>query len=419
MSVAHLAGFVAIRRAGDEGAEEAGRRFRGRTLRLRFASAVVLLLASAAVAAGSDAESGPLTQSRLLEQQLTHYRQLATDVAAAPAQIVPTIHPGDALDAAPRLARWLIALGDLAAGVPVPTAYTGELVEAVQRFQARHGLVQDGVIGVATATALAVPAAARVRQIELTLARLRQLPPLESGRAVLVNVPAFELEAFDEVEAGPPPVLRMSVVVGHAFRTETPFFTAAMRTVVFAPYWHVPRSITRKEMLPKLRGDPEYLAAQDMEIVADGSVLAPTTDAIARLAEGRAELRQRPGPLNALGHVKFLFPNAYHVYMHDTPARGLFRRTRRDFSHGCIRLADAPALARWVLGGEGWDAGRVDGMLEVAGQTSVPLRHPIPVVIGYATAVARADGTISFYEDVYGRDAALERTSTDGSRYLR
>jgi murein L,D-transpeptidase YcbB/YkuD len=384
---------------------------------MRFATSLLLLLIPAAALAQSI--ESPFAGRRLLEQQLVRYRRLADDATIAPAVVVPTIHPGDALAAAPRLAHWLVALGDLAADVPEPTSYAGELVEGVQRFQVRHGLTPDGVIGASTAKALAVPVGARVRQIELALERLRRMPALPPGRAVFVNVAAFELEAFDDVDAGEMPTVRMSVVAGRAVRTETPFFTALMTTVVYAPYWHVPRSITRKEILPKLRQDPEYLADQDMEIVADGSVLASTPDALAQLAAGRAELRQRPGPLNALGHVKFLLPNPYHVYMHDTPARELFRRTRRDFSHGCIRLADAPALGRWVLGAEGWDAARVDAMLTVEQQTSVPLRHAIPVVIDYATAVARSDGTISFYEDVYGRDTALERALIDGAGYLR
>jgi len=177
--------------------------------------------------------------------------------------------------------------------------------------------------------------------------------------------------------------------------------------------------IVTKEVVPKQRRNPGYLAAEQMEIVSGGRVLAPTADAIERLAQGGAGLRQRPGPQNALGRVKFLFPNAYRAYMHDTPARHLFERTQRDFSHGCIRLADAAALARWVLAGEGWDAARVDDMLAATRETFVPLRHPIPVVIAYATAVAHLDGTIAFYDDIYGHDAALERALDGGFRYLR
>jgi murein L,D-transpeptidase YcbB/YkuD len=279
----------------------------------------------------------------------------------------------------------------------------------VQRFQERHGLLADGIIGTSTAQALAVPATRRARQIEIALERLRWLPTFARERALIVNVPAFQVWGFDEVGSGQAPAIQMSVVVGRALRTETPFFTGTMETVVFAPYWNVPPSILQKEIVPKLRENPGYLATQNMEIVGEGSVLAPSSAATARLINGGASVRQRPGPRNSLGRVKFLFPNPYDVYMHDTPLLRLFQRTRRDFSHGCIRLADAGALARWVLAGEGWDADRVDAMLAARRQVSVPLRRGIPVVIGYTTAVARLDGTISFYEDVYGHDAELDR----------
>ena len=360
-----------------------------------------------------DAAEPHLLEERLLEQQLARYRQLAADVASTPPLLPAKIRPGTPLEAAPGLARWLVALGDLDAEARVSAVYESPLVEAVQRFQLRHGLTPDGIIGAATAQALAVPAAARARQITLALERLRWLPPLARDRTVIVNVPGFELLAFDEIGAGQPPALTMPVVVGRALRTQTPFFAGMMTNVVFAPYWNVPPSILRNEILPKLRAKPGYLAAENMEIVSAGSVLAPTAEAIARLARGGAEVRQRPGPKNALGQVKFLFPNPHNVYMHDTPARELFARSRRDFSHGCIRVGDAPGLAHWVLAGEGWDAARVDAMLDVARQTFVPLRRPIAVVLAYATAVARSDGTIAFYDDIYEHDAALERALAD------
>lgn len=350
-----------------------------------------------------------LLENRLLEQQLGRYRELASDPTAVPPVLTGPIRRGDRLRAAPELARWLVAIGDLAAGARVGRAYDGALVEAMQRFQLRHGLSPDGIIGAGTAQALAVPASTHARQIELALERLRWLPPVAAERALVVNVPAFELWAFDELGSGRAPAIQMSVVVGRALDTQTPFFTGTMRTVVFAPYWNVPPSIIKNEILPKLHANPGYLAAQDMEIVSDGAVLAPSAEATARLAHGGVSVRQRPGALNALGRVKFLFPNPYDVYMHDTPSLRLFQRTRRDFSHGCIRLADAGALARWVLAGEGWDAARVDAMLAVPRQVSVPIRNGIPVVIGYTTAVARLDGTMSFYEDIYGHDVELER----------
>lgn len=348
-------------------------------------------------------------QNRLLQQQLARYETLARDESVRPISFSGKVEPGDPLDAAPRLAAWLVALGDLPADAVVGSAYDGVLVEGVERFQARHGLDVDGVIGPATSKALAVPAAVRAEQIRLALERLRWIPALERGRAVFVNVPAFELLAYDDIASGDPPALQMPVVVGRAARTQTPVFAGAMKTVVFAPYWNVPRSIAQGEILPKLRRGLGYLTRENMDIVRDGQVLAPGADAVAQLAAGTARLRQRPGKGNALGRVKFLFPNANNVYLHDTPSRALFQRSRRDFSHGCIRVADPEGLALWVLREEGWDAERVAAGLRLERETRVPLADAIPVVIYYTTAVARRDGTIAFYDDIYGHDAALRR----------
>ena len=355
-------------------------------------------------------------QHHMLEAQLALYRAIAQDPGLAPVAITPPIRPGDDFDAAPQLARWLAALGDLHPDASVTLRYEEPLVGAVKRFQTRHGLESDGMIGAATARALAVPAATRVRQIELALERIRWIPALERGRVVFVHIASFELLAFDDVAPDVAPALRMPVVVGRE-PTQTPIFTGAMTSVVFAPYWNVPRSIVRNEILPKQRRNPGYLAAEQMEIVSGDRVLGSGSAAIAELASGRAQLRQRPGSKNALGRVKFLFPNPYSVYLHDTPSRSLFQRSRRAFSHGCIRVADPAALARWVLRDEDWDDARVEQALGLTQQKVVPLSKPIPVVIYYTTAVAHRDGTISFYEDIYGHDAELERALAGGYPY--
>jgi murein L,D-transpeptidase YcbB/YkuD len=366
------------------------------------------------------AEAEPhYTQNHLLQEQLVRYKRLVKDPSVGPVEIPPPLRPGAPLATAPQLARWLVALGDLAAVPDPPTAnYDGALVDGVKHFQARHGISPDGVIGAPTAQALSVPASQRLRQIELALERLRWVPPLEQGRVVFVNIPAFELWAFDDLAATQAPALEMRVVVGRAMRTQTPVFTGVMKTVVFAPYWNIPPSITRKEILPKLRSNPGYLAAQNMEIVSDGTPLPPSSGNIAKLASGGAQLRQRPGPKNALGRVKFLFPNSNNVYLHDTPAQSVFEKTRRDFSHGCIRLAQPAALAEWVLRDEGgWDADRVGQEMARTTEKAVPLRKPIPVVIFYTTVIARRDGTIEFFEDLYGHDKALERALAAGYPY--
>ena len=364
----------------------------------------------------TDAEP-ELEQHHMLEAQLALYRAIAQDPGLAPVSLAPTIRPGAPLDAVSHLARWLAALGDLPADAVVTSLdYAEPLVDAVKRFQARHGLAPDGVIGSNTARALAVPAAARVRQIELALERIRWIPPLAHGRVVLIDVAGFELLAFDDIEPDVAPVLRMPVVVGRE-ANQTPIFAGAMKSVVFAPYWNVPRSIVVKEILPKLRRNPGYLTAEQMEVVRGGAVLGTGSAAVAELASGRAQLRQRPGTKNALGRVKFLFPNAHDVYLHDTPSRALFGRSRRAFSHGCIRVGDPDALARWVLRDEGWSDARVDAALQLTAEKVVPLKRAIPVVIYYTTAVAHRDGTISFYEDIYGHDAALERALGRGYPY--
>ncbi len=361
-----------------------------------------------------------LTESRLLALQLAAYRRLAADPAAVPIEVKETLHPGDPFAETAALARWLAALGDLpATSSDLPTGvYDGALVDAVKRFQARHGLTPDGVIGKDTARALAVPASQRVRQIELALERLRWVPPLEPGRLVVVNIPGFELRAFDRVAPPVVPALTLRVIVGRAMRTQTPVFAGVLHTVLFSPYWNVPRSIVVKEILPKARRDPGYLAREEMEIVSGDSVLPDGAASLAQLAGGGAELRERPGPHNALGGVKFLFPNSYSVYLHDTPGKQVFERSRRDFSHGCIRVADAETFAQWVLRGrEDWPPDRIREAMSAGRETPVRVDPPIPVVIYYTTAVAETDGTIDFYEDIYGEDAALERALA--ARYVR
>jgi murein L,D-transpeptidase YcbB/YkuD len=353
-------------------------------------------------------------QHGLLVAQLARYRALAAADDVGPVAVRGTIRPGDPCPGCPGLARWLEALGDLPtrpAAPPPPDAtpkYDARLVAGVQRFQERHGLESDGVIGPATAAALAVPAEQRVRQIVLALERLRWIPALERGRAVFVNIPAFDLVAFDDVGSGEPPALSMRVVVGKA-ATRTPVFTGTIETVVFAPYWNVPRSIVVHESLPRIRRDPGYLAAQDMEIVGGG---------VEDLAAGRARLRQRPGPRNALGRVKFLFPNSHSVYLHDTPSRGLFARARRDFSHGCIRVEKPVELAEWVLRDRAdWPPARQREAMAGTRETPVKVSPGVPVVIFYTTAVARRDGTIAFFHDLYRYDEQLERALAAGYPY--
>jgi L,D-transpeptidase YcbB len=375
-------------------------------------------LGAGRVPAVVDALAPPFAVYRALMAALARYRAFAGEVLPPVPVVTASVHAGDAWPGVDAVARRLVVLGDLDASA-MPTAATGlygePLVTAVRRFQARHGLTADGTIGARTVAALQVPVAARAEQMVLALERLRWLPDLGRRRVVAVNIPMFRLWAW---EAGPleaPPVLTMEVIVGRALRHETPVFVETLDHLIFRPYWNVPTSIVRDEVLPAIRRRPGYLASQQMEIVRgpgdDATVVPATPEAIAALAAGTLRLRQRPGPHNALGLVKFVFPNRDSVYMHGTPSQALFARDRRDFSHGCIRVADPPALAAWALTGvPGWTPARIAGAMQAAAPERAPVAAPIDVVLFYMTAsVGPDDDTLHFADDIYGHDRALAR----------
>jgi len=356
----------------------------------------------------------PLPQYQALKSALARYRLLAATGVRTPT-FDRTVRPGEPFADVATLQRLLVTLGDLPADVPIasPGIYDDVTRAAVVRFQQRHGLDPDGVIGPATRQELSVPLSRRVRQIELALERLRWLPDLRQGRLIAVNIPMFRLWAWDSM---PPraPALTMAVIVGRALRTHTPVFADEMEYLIFRPYWNVPSSILRNESIPAIRRNPGYLARENLEIVRGQSdsapVLAPTAENIAALGRGDVRLRQRPGPRNALGLVKFMFPNQNDVYMHDTPAPQLFARSRRDFSHGCIRVENPPALAEWVLGrNPTWTREQVIAAMNGANNRRVDLDEPIQVVIFYTTVAALPDGAVHFAQDVYGHDARLDK----------
>jgi L,D-transpeptidase YcbB len=354
---------------------------------------------------------------RALAAALPHYRDLAarTDLGIVPAG--PTVHPGDRDASVNVLSRRLVALGDWPdnAAAPAPSdVYAEAVVDAVRHFQTRHGLDPDGILGPTTVAALDVPLTWRVRQIELSLERLRWLPPFTENRLVLVNIPAFRLSAWNAVPPVTPPVLSMSVIVGRALETETPVFTADMRYLIFRPYWNVPMSIVRKEILPSVAKDPGYLDHENMEIVwgqSDDAQAVPETKAnLDLLRRGLLRLRQRPGSANALGLVKFMFPNEEAIYLHGTPAAELFARARRDFSHGCVRVEDPVALAEWVLADPAtWPRQAIVDAMHGTDTRRVDLAHSVQVILFYLTAtVAPEDGTVRFANDIYDRDARLD-----------
>jgi murein L,D-transpeptidase YcbB/YkuD len=235
----------------------------------------------------------------------------------------------------------------------------------------------------------------------------------------VANIPEFRLRAYDkDFNIG----VTMKVVVGKALGHNTPVFSDTMHYVVFRPYWEVPPSIIRAEMIPHIVRDPEYLGKKGFEIVDQNQKAvtpgAVSGDVLDQLRAGRLSIRQKPGPTNSLGLVKFVFPNSYNVYMHDTPATEFFAKSRRDFSHGCIRLERPADLAAWVLrDNPNWNTERIRAAMDGTSTQQVTLAHPIPVLIVYATVIVLEDGAVHFYDDIYGHDAALEKVLAKGYPY--
>jgi len=318
---------------------------------------------------------------------------------AVPAQM--KLKPGQQDAAVPQLARRLAVTGDYTGTQnDQDTTYGPELQEAVKRFQRRHGLEPDGVVSAATVVQLNVPVARRIQQIALNLERWRWLPADLGERHVLVNIPEYRLEVWDH---GKVPV-SMRVVVGKK-DTPTPIFNDDMTHVVFSPYWNVPPDIVKNETIPQALRDPAALQRMNMEVLdKSGNVVDPGSIDAGNAGDYR--FRQRPGSSNALGFVKFMFPNQFNVYLHDTPADSLFARAARSFSHGCVRLEQPEQLAQYVLADQPeWTPERIREAMHSGQEKTVKLTGPLPVYLGYWTARVSADGILQFRDDLYGVDA--------------
>ena len=324
------------------------------------------------------------------------------------------------------LAQRLTITRDLPQPLPGPTTYNPELVAAVKHFQKRYNLEQDGVIGKDTLAALNIPVQDHIRRIIINMERWRWLPHTLDGQRLLVNIAGFYLAGIENQQLE----IVMPVIVGKQHH-ETPVFTHTMRYIEINPFWNIPNSIAEHEMVPKMIKDPQYLAKKHIRIFdgwkENAREVSPSSINWHTIGKGirHYRLRQDPGPDNALGRIKFMFPNKYNVYMHDTPAHNLFKSNNRSFSHGCIRVSDARGLALYLLNKDtgGWTRERIDKLIAAGKRLIVPLKKPFPVHILYRTVlVAPRDNTVHFYADVYGRapllaQAVFTNTRTTQCRY--
>jgi len=347
----------------------------------------------------------------LLREELERYRQISALGGWPAIAAGPVLRAGDADPRLPWLRLRLLTGNDL----PEQDVAEGEVfdekaVAALVRFQQRHGLNGDGVLGPKTLAALNVSVEARIRQIEFNLERWRWLPKDLGDCYIVVNIAGFELAVMEGTDI----VMTMPVVVGTAYR-KTPVFSARMNHLIFAPYWNVPPTILREDKLPKIKADPGYVQRQHFEIVRGTEEnptfldpwIIPWHKVTAATFPGH--LRQTPGPWNALGRVKFMFPNVFDVYLHDTPDKHLFGRDARTFSSGCIRIQKPLDLARYLLEEQGWDRDRILAATARSKPLRVELVRSLPVHVLYWTAWVDAEGILQFRDDIYLRDLDLDR----------
>ena len=351
----------------------------------------------------SGGASGQVLHPERLQVALEHYTKFALNGAWPTVPEGPTIRPGSNDSRTTLLADRLRASGDLGDSTREFLTYDEALRTAVTRFQARHGLEPDGLVGKRTLYALNVPIEDRIRQIRLNLDRIADLDIESPEPLLLINIPAFRLTLLRGAE----PEWTGRVIVGEA-STETPQFEARVTHVVLNPDWTVPRKIATEEILPKVQRDTEFLRRGGYEIFdIDGAPLDAASIDWHALDRNNfpVTIVQRPGPLNELGRVKFMFPNEHGVCMHDTPKKHLFAHSLRDFSHGCVRLQNPLDLAAEVLAAEGWTQEEIGRQIESGKTATILLSEPLRVVLTYLTVEVSADGTVYFFPDIYGRDS--------------
>jgi len=348
------------------------------------------------------------------------YRNLKSALKRARAEVDsgarPDFVPGPKLKAGdkdPRVAAlraYLKASGDLTQSDDnAADLFDPELELAVKRLQRRHGLEVDGVVSPETEAAMAVTPEYRLRQVRANLERWRWITSDLGDRYILINIADFTLHVIE----GESEVMSVPVVVGRPYR-RTPDFSGRMTYLEINPHWNIPPRLAREDILPKVKADPDYLNAQGIRIFRDWGAGAPeiNPDSIDWSSVDAAGLayrfQQKPGPLNALGQIKFIFPNKFDVYLHDTPAKEHFKKAVRDFSSGCIRVARPLDLAGYLLKGDSaWDEAKLRQAIQSGATWTIPLKAPINVHVLYWTAWMDGDGRIHFRQDIYGRDASL------------
>ena len=325
-------------------------------------------------------------QYNLLKETLKKYKQLDSSTSWKPIQTKGKLALHDESKDVASLRKRLFELGDLKfdSGSEV---FEESLRDGIKSFQYRYGMTADGVPGPAFFNYINTPLQEYIRKIIINMERARWVPLDLKSHYLIVNIPSFTLYAYDADTIR----FTMNVVVGKDVH-KTVLFSGDIKYIVFSPYWDIPPSILKNEILPGIRKDPNYLKRNNMEWVGN-------------------RVRQKPGPKNSLGLVKFLFPNSYNIYMHDTPAKSLFEKSARAFSHGCIRLGEPEKLADYLLREDPqWTAEKINKAMHAGVEKYVTLKDPVPVYIGYLTAFVDNQGRINFRDDVYKRDAALEKT---------
>lgn len=347
-----------------------------------------------------------------LKQALLSYRKISVETQWPKIPSGPTLRPGGTDARVGALKHLLKVMGDLEdSSDDGSLVFDESLEQALRRFQRRHGLEADGILGRQTLSQLNRPVAERIRQMEINLERWRWLPHDLGARYVLVNIAAFQLNVMESGRS----VLDMRVVVGTDYR-KTPVFSETMKYVVLNPYWDVPFRIAIEDKLPIIQKDPSYLSKNGYRVFAgweeNATEVAPESIDWSGINRSNFvyRLRQDPGPKNALGRIKFMFPNRFSVYLHDTPQQGLFQKTVRIFSSGCIRVEQPLALAAYVLqDNPDWNLEKIETVIASGNNRTIFLKFSIPVHLLYWTAWVEPDGTIHFREDVYERDQLLDR----------